>query len=439
MNNMTGDWFIDVYASVLEKLLSDVRKGEHVTPRISTNSWWISKLPPPNRSDVAAVDGGGGYEPLVGGSAFYITRAIGVFSKLAEPVKTVDVKLLPVRDAKVLDSLRAITENRAALRVVERLHADSILLIDGSYRALISAAIVSIKRAAYGYVSLASLYAGLFSLELLSLVYRVLSIASQKGVVVAYVSKDSGYRSFKEAVLLGELAKLAEDNGLNDLAMLALNAYNSYPLGRLREQLLQWRRRVEEPVLRSILDMILDIGYRDTLFIDDFTGGVPGYTSALELSLGGLYGASIEKSVNRMCARAEEYLGDTEAENCRGLAPLAVEAYQRLPATRMMYVRLAPGDDLVLVETLSWERRLASEGRRLTSISEDEYRLISSLVADYAGRQFYNKWLVIAHEIASLKSEQLVLYTKLFYNLAKARGVDLRLSRRVSMGVAGIV
>ena len=438
---MPGDWFIDMFTSELDKLLSELKRGdERLSAEIPRDFWWVPRLPPPARDPrVAAVDGGSGAEPLVGGSAFYVARAMAVFNPPGDPVKLIDVKLLPLRDSRVLDSLRAIVEQRAALRALERLPAgeeETVLLMDGSYRALVSAAVTAIKRAAYGYVNLSALYAGLFSLELLVVAARLFRSAVEKGVAIAYVSKDSGYRSFKEAVLLKLLEEAAEREGLEELAELAAKAARIYPLKTLRERLLTWRKRVP-PRIRPILDMILDIGYRDVLFIDDYTGGAVGHTVVLEVGLGGLYGGDIGAAVDRMCRRIEEYLGGFEAENCRGLAPDAVQAYQMLPATRMMYVRLGYRDTLLLVETPGYNT-IASDQRRLDTVGELDERVLRVLVAGYAGPRFYNRWLVAAHEAATLRGEQLVLYAKIFDALAQTRGVKLRLARRTGVGVTGI-
>ncbi|AEM39782.1 NurA domain protein [Pyrolobus fumarii 1A] len=436
---MKGDWFIDAYAAVIDRLLSELRNEERQVPEVPTD-WWVARLPEPSSDSppLAAIDGGGGFEPLVGGSALYIARAMAVFNPPGDPVKVVDVKLVPARDTRILDALRSIVEHRAALRALERLPRDeATILMDGSYRAVVSAALSSIRRAAYGHVSLASLYTGLASLELLVVLSKLFQVALEHGVRIAYVSKDSGYRSFKEAVLLDLLSKEAERLNLLDLSVLAERGARSYPLGRIREELLAWRKRVP-PRLQSLIDMILDIGYRDTLFIDDFVGAAVGHTLALELALGGLYGSDIEKSVDKLCDRVDEYIGGREAENCRGLRDDAVRAYQMLPAARMMYVRLAPGDDLLLVETPG-SSRLASEGRSLEPLNDDEEEVLRVLVAGYAGPRFYNRWLVAAHEAATMRGEHLALYAKLLDSLARARGVRLRLARRVSVGVTGIV
>ena len=95
-----------------------------------------------------------------------------------------------MRDSRVLDSLRSIVEHRTALRSLERLRDggdNPLVLMDGSYRATVSAAITAVKRAAYGYVNLSSLYAGLFSLELLVILSRLFSAALEAGVAIAYV------------------------------------------------------------------------------------------------------------------------------------------------------------------------------------------------------------------------------------------------------------
>jgi len=266
--------------------------------------------------------------------------------------------------------------------------------------------------------------------------WKLVSMAAEAGIRILFVSKDSGYRSFKEAVLLRLLARRAEEAGLEELAEMAERGSESYPLGRLREKLLAWRKRVDGE-LRALLDMALDLGYRDVLFINDYTNGLPGYTLPLELSIGGLYGSSIERPAVNLCKRVEEYIGGREAENCRGLLEDAIVAYENLPATRMIYVRLAPREDPLLVETLG-ETRLAGEGRRLARLEEGEESMLGVLVAGYAGPRFYNKWLVAAHEAATMRSEQMVLYVKLFDALARSRGVNLRLARRTAVGVSGV-
>ncbi len=435
---MRGDWFVDAFAAELDRLLSELKSGDRGAPSVELSEWWVPSLPPPRDAPLAAIDGGGGFEPLVGGSAFYVARAIAVFNPIGDPVKVVDARVYPARDTRILDALRALTELRAALRALERLPRGerAFMLMDGSYRALVSAALGAIRRGARGQGSLSSLYVGLASLELITVLWKLLGTAFEKGVNVVFVSKDSGYRSFKEAVLLRLLAKRAEAHGVEELALLAERCYSSYPLGRLRERLLAWRKSVEGE-LRALLDMILDLGYRDVLFIDDYTGGAPGYTRPLEVSLGGLYGSSIERHAVRMCERVEEYIGGREAENCRGLLDDAVVAYESLPSTRMMYVRLAPRDELLLVETMG-EGRLAGEGRRLSEVREEDEATLSLLVAGYAGPRFYNKWLVAAHEAATMRSEQMVLYARLFDALARSRGINLRLARRTWVGVTGI-
>ena len=435
-----GDWFIDMFTGELDKLLARLKEGE---ARLSVEiplDWWVPRIPgAAERPTLVAIDGGGGFEPLVGGSALYVARAMGIFNPEGDPVKLIDVKLLPVRDSRVLDALRSIVEHRTALRALERLRdagENPVVLMDGSYRATVSAAVTAIKRAAYGYVNLSSLYTGLFSLELLVIMSRLFSAAVENGVAIAYVSKDASYRSFKETVLLSLLAERAEAEGLHELSMLASEAARVYPLKTRREELLAWRRRAP-PTIRPLIDMVLDIGYKDVMFIEDFTGESVGHTLALELGLGGLYGADIEPAVERMCDRVEEYIGGPEAENCRGLALDAVRAYQMLPATRMVYVKLEPSGEPLLVETLG-ASRLVSDSRSLKPLNDQEEYLLRVLVAGYAGPRFYNTWLVAAHEAAALRGEQLMLYAKIFDAFAHMRGVRLRLARRTRVGVTGL-
>lgn len=436
MPRLPGDWFIDMFTSEAEKLIDLLR--ERKESRIAINVpvyWWINGVPPGNDLDkrVAAVDGGGGIQPLAFGWSIYIARAYG-YVEDEEPERGLELRVFPVRDTRVLDSLRSWLEYRVATALASRL-SNSVILMDGSLWVGVSAAFSALTRLASGNVdSIAAVYTALFSAYALSELVKLIEVARGRGVIVAFVSKDHGFRAYKEKILLDLVAE--KTPALRDLIQRALEWY---PLD-LRDQLIVARRLVP-PELRGVYDAALDPSYRDPLFLADAVGtATPGYTWVLNMPpsrrIGRLLarGVSLRTLAEKAVSKAETLLGEEpEVEELRALATRLPSELDRLPRIKLAYVRLGSGDYPLLVEVPGTMGDYYSRGRLLEEPGTDMETVIALLGRHYAGPEYYNIPLVAAHINATFTGLQLDQYMALLEQLANARGVPIRFARRRSM------
>ena len=432
MPRLAGDWFIDLFTSEAEKLIESLRSRSGARQVDAPPAyWWIPGLPEPrgSRGLVAAVDGGGGLEPLGSSGAVYIARAYG-YVEGGEPERGLELRFYPVRETRVLDALRSWLEHRIAVRLAYRLPPGSILLMDGSLWATVTAGLTALARlASRGVQSLSWVYAALLSGYMLAEVSGLARAARERGVTVAYVSKDHGLRALKEKIFLETAAEK-----VRALQPLVSRALDYYPLA-LREQLLEARRLVPSE-LRGIFDAALDMSYRDTSFLSDTTGPGLGYSWLLRmpppqklsqaLARGGVRGL-----IERAAARAEALLAEEpEAEEFRSLAERLPRLLDELPCSRMFYVRLGVGDHPLLVELPGEPGCYYSPGRVLEEPGSLVEEVVATLRNGYAGPEYYNVQLIAAHMNATLTSSQLASYMRLLEQLAAALGLQLRLARR---------
>ncbi len=431
---MHGDWFLDVFTAEAEKLIEKVKVVTASRGLGAPSYWWVGGLPEPAPKDivVAAIDGGAGIQPLVSGGGLYLARAYG-YTSSGEPERRLEMRLLPVRDSRVLDAFRSAVEHRAASSLVARLEPGSVLLMDGSLWVLLVSSLASIYRLASGkYGSLGSVYTSLASMELLVSLTDLLALAERRRVRVVYVSKDHSYRFLKEKIVLEYVA-----SSVKGLERLVHEALSYYPLAR-REQLISLRRLVPQH-LQHLYDAALDLSYRDVAFICDSVGFMPGYTWPTtlpppeKLYILVLSRYSIKSLVEAACRRASELVSEEELGVCHDTARL-VKALDRLPRVRAFYIRLSPGDHPLLVEVPGSMGDFYARGRVLEEPDEALEELIAVLVRDYAGPAYYNIPLVTAHLNATLRGWQMENYMRLLESLAAAKGVRLPLARRTMLG-----
>jgi len=429
---INSDWFLDLLSAEAEKLIDKLKERPHYALNVPQD-WWITGLPKPlsEKTMVYAVDGGGGIQPLAGGGAIYVARAFAYASN-QEPERLLELRFYPTRDTRVLDMLRSWLEHRVAIRVVLR-RQPPVLLIDGSYRATTLTALATIYRAASSRLhSLSVLYAALLSIELLVAVEELARLAFENNVAIAYVSKDHTYRVLKEKILLEAIAQVNPR-----LRRLIEQALAWYPLGE-REKLLAIRRELSVRE-RGLLDVALDMSYRDAQFIVDAIGVAVGFTLPLRVPLPHqlhkiLTYIGLKRIVERLCSNMEKYLGDSEASVCWANADRLVSALDQLPAPLFIYVRLDPNDAPLLVELFATPGSIHSPGRILEEPSELVERVLAILVRDYAGPDYYNIPLIAAHLNATLSKGQMSAYMRLLESLAAARGLQLKFARRSIIG-----
>ena len=430
-----GDWFIDLFTSEAEKLLETLRsRGVGLRGASVDGYWWVPGLPGAcGDCVVAAVDGGGGVQPLAMGWTLYIARAYG-YVEGGEPERGLELRVYPVRDLRVLDALRAWLEHRIAVRLVHRLPSGSVLLMDGSLWAAVTAALRSVARLAANRVEgLGAVYAALLSVYLLMEVATLARTAAERGVRLAYVSKDHGFRALKEKLLL----EAAAGEASGGLAELVGRALSYYPLA-LREQLVAARRLVPAHA-RPLYDAGLDPSYRDSAFLTDAVGAGAGYSWQLRLPppqpvVRMLERGGLGRLLEAAAERAYSLLGDEpEAGEFRDLATRAPSLLDQLPGVSMFYVRLSPGDSPLLVEVPGQPGGYYSTGRPLLEPDPAVEEVVSVLVKGYGGPDYYNIPLIAAHLNATLTYRQMEEYMVLLESLAAAQGVRLELSRRYTL------
>jgi len=427
-----GDWFIDLFTSEAEKLIDILSARSREPPSVPLH-WWVPGLPePPEEPPVAAVDGGGGIVDLGGRNAVYIARAFGYIED-GEPERLLELRYIPARDSRILDALRTWVEHRAATRLALRLPPGSLLLMDGSYWVTLTAGLGALVRLARGRVSsVSTVYTGVISGHAAAEAAKLVEVAAQRGVAVAYVSKDHGLRALKEKVLLDTLAQRSPS-----LQPLAERALRWYPLHG-RASLLEARSLLPQE-LRPLLDAAVDPAYRDPAFIDDTAGRAQGYTwllrlppprqiakAAAEQGWRGLLEAASE--------RARRLLGpDSPGVEEAEALPEKARQLDRLPAARMLYLRPSPSDQPLLVEQPDPRGSYLAPGRVLEEPGEQQAWLAASLALHYQGPEYYNIPLIAAHMNATLDAGQLASYTRLLEALAAARGARLAASRRAAI------
>lgn len=431
-----GDWFLDLFTGEAEKLLDTLPRARGGGLGGAPAYWWVPGLPEPGgAAAVAAVDGGGALVPLRGGGALYIARAYG-YVEGGEPERVLELRYYPAREAAVLDALRSWLEHRAATRLALRLPPGSVLLMDGSLWAAATVALGAVVRLARGLVQgPGGVYTGVLSAYTLVEMRQLFDTAARRGLLVAYVSKDHGYRGLKEKLLLEQAAAL--EPRLEPLVRAALEWY---PLpGSARLRLLEARAGLEGEALR-LLDAGLDPSYRDPVFVDEHAGRGQGYSWLLRLPPP----ARLHRAIARMGSRgvaeaaAERALqllppGEREALELEEMSRRLAEAVDQLPAPLLQYLRPAPGDPLLLVEHPGAAGGYHSGGRVLEEPRGAALEALAAVAAGYAGPEYYNIPLVAAHLNATLTGGQLANYLRLLESLAAARGMSLGLARRASM------
>ncbi len=428
----TADWFIDMFTAEAERLIENLAKEKRVAS-LPEAYWWIPGLPKPALTDktVVAVDGGGGIQPLAGGGSIYIARAY-VYRGSLEPIRGLELKYYPVRDTKILDALRTWLEHRTALAAVTRLEEGSILLMDGSLWAVVTASLASIvKLAVREPGGLAAVYTGFISLYTLTALVELVKATRDRGILIAWVSKDHSYSALKELVLLKTAAE-----AWKPLEPLVQRALNWYPLAE-RSELLR-ARRAAPPEVRSLLEIVLDLSYRDQHFIDDSVGVSQGYSKPMTLPppqrLGMIvlrYG--VRRIVETVCQRVSDYLGEREADECWDNSRRFTASLDTLPSTLLTYVRLGLGDKPLLVEIPFTSTTYFGCTREFYEPDERLETILSILVRDYGGPDYYNIPLIAAHMSATLKRQQLENYIKLLESLAAAHGVKLSVARSTAL------
>ncbi len=426
----SGDWFIDLFTAEAERLIELLARRRVPQPPPATG-WWIAGLPSqaPESQPVAAVDGGGGIQPLAGGGSIYVARAYG-YSSWGEPKRLLELRYYPVRDTRVLDALRSWIEHQVAMALAADAPRGTVLLMDGSLWALLTVSVSSVLRTAVSEPSgVGGLYTAMLSLYTLTAVVELNDVAARRGVTVAYVSKDHSYRFLKESILLSKAGERSPE-----VRELAERALAWYPLAE-REALLRVRRSVGDEEVRQLMDAALDPSYRDPAFIDDSVGGSIGYS--LQVSVPPprrvaqlVVRMGVKGVVEAVCRRIEDYLGVEEASECWGTVARFASTLDRLPGVLASYLRLSPGDSPLLVETARREPGYFSPGRSLLEPGREFETLISVLVRDYGGPQYYNIPLLTAHASATLTRQQMESYIRLLEGLAAAHGLHLKLARR---------
>ncbi|MET1127841.1 MAG: DNA double-strand break repair nuclease NurA [Thermoproteota archaeon] len=432
---MPGDWFLDIFTSAAEKLVEYLgRDGYAHLPDDIDLGWWIPGLPEVSEVPrLAAVDGGAGIIQLEGGASLYIARAFG-YVEDGEPERDMELRLYPVRDARVLDMLRTWVEHRTARRMVYRLPKGSILFMDGSMKAVISTALSQVLKLHSGPASsLTLVYAGLLASYVLIELVELVAEASRRGVLLAYVSKDHRYTALKEKVLLEHVASRAPET-----SSLVRAALEWYPLAA-RDQLVGLRR-ILPARLRRALDAALDRGYTDSAFIGDVQGPLQGYTYELTLPpplrVARLLSRKGQKELaERLVEKASALApGEVEEAEFAATAPRLSEALPLLPQVRLTYARLGVHDAPLLIELPGPLAGFYSAGRELREPGADVVTVVSALRRSYAGPAHYNVPLVAAHVNATLDSRQLASYARLLEHLSSLRGYSLKPARRAVMG-----
>ncbi len=430
--NGAPDWFLDIFTAEAEKLV------EQLTTIASRklgleNYWWVSGLPEPadERVLVAAVDGGGGLQPLSGGGAIYVARAFGNIPN-AEPVRELELRIYPVRESYILDALRTWVEHRVAVRCITRLKQGSALLMDGSFWAIVVASVKRIiKTALSRNIGLGLAYASLIGAYVIVEIMELVRVAKSNGIILAYVSKDHSYKVLKELVLANYIASRAYNVG-----HVIRKAIEWYPITD-RDLLISLRRSVD-PGMRVFYDSLLDSNYRDTAFIIDHVGVDTGFTQPLRhppprYLREALLKPSIQEVIEKLCTRIEAVLGERDAEECWGIQQRLTSSLEQMPSVFSMYVKLGLEDTPILVELPIGHEWFFAPGRKFIPLNNMYESLVSVLVRDYAGPDYYNLPLVSAHINASLSSRQLSSYMALLEALASTRGVTLSFARRTSM------
>ncbi len=429
------DWFLDLYDSELEKLLEELAetRREASTPGINRD-WWVPglPLPAPRGVPVAGVDGGGGVQGLAGGGAVYVARAYGYLSTGDEPERLLELRYYPVREGEILEAMRTWVELRTAHRLAARIEEGSALLLDGSLWAITTKALSSLLRVARGALTATgSVYALLFHSYSIASIVELVELAAKKRVTIAFVSKDHSYRFLKEKAVLETLA--AKNRSLKRLVEELLEWYPS-PTAKKKALGLRRKLGLEE---RTLLDMGLENGYRDPLFIEDYAGPEPGYTRPLRIPcperIGRILGYTSPKElVEKTLETAEPLLPGKDYEELAAALSRAARALHQLPSPVAYYARLSRGDTLLLVEKPDPRTPYHMPGRPYYR-EETATDTLPLLVRDYAGPAYYNTPLVMAHINATMKTEQLESYTQLLEALAASRGIKLRPTRRTTL------
>ncbi|MET1101295.1 MAG: DNA double-strand break repair nuclease NurA [Pyrodictiaceae archaeon] len=413
MGRTSGDWFIDLFLKEAERIIDKLKSRDSIGSRIEPKEWWIPGLPSPaNKGLVAAVDGGAGLQPLSGGGGIYIARAFGYIPG-DQPSRRLIARLYPVREAKLLEAMRMMTEHTVLLDLAKRVPSNSIILVDGSLWALLTSVLSMVLRALRRRITSLALPYALKTLQLLG---NALETANRRNVIVAYVSKDYSYSVLKEIAI----AWLMTEAGLAPKKAIE-HALEWYPATRRLASLAgSW-----EPARR-----LLDRSYNDGVFIEDSIGASTGYTKPIRIPpLRGLVERIASKGVRTLVEESCSMLAEDEPElecNPKDLA----EVLDRLPSSKAIYVKLSAYDKPLLVELPVKEVSYYMPGRWIEEPGPYDTRIVEALVAEYGGPYYYNTSLIVAHINATLSEQQIAYYMRILEEIAASRGLVLPLPRR---------
>ncbi|MEM0483039.1 MAG: DNA double-strand break repair nuclease NurA, partial [Nitrososphaerota archaeon] len=352
---------------------------------------------------VGAVDGGMIRFRLDNGGSLVAVSAIGIGEGFEE--REVDCAVLypPHRDYSSL--LMRRLELRVARKVVERVGAGGLLLLDGSLYGLLSHIPVTPTVAPNGYGSLL--------IDFYSELAGLLEDSSRTGVWLVSVSKSSSssfLRDYALSILYRrEIERLRELNILEsgDLQMVETLLYKLFrsPLEAVKlVKSLEARyghfiRRIELIVREGLVKT------PDLLLLKRYTDGV-GSTEPLLLGpssrLRDLYELALRDSLEYTARRL--LLPEEEAGKVRDVLQRLVS----VPAVASLYVRLSSSDYPLKIDVTA---SILGVGRRYFDAGEtpekvegvNVQQLIAALKNMYGGREVYNIWLYEADRRARLR------------------------------------
>ncbi len=438
---MQHDWFLDLAYREIERIARAIHESRSSSSSLALlgDEWFKPKLPEPAKNvRVAAVDGGGGTEELVGGDVVYVVRAAAVYSFTSSIDRDLRMHLSNFKAPSILEALRNAVELDVALKALERLERGSFLLIDGSYLAVTCRHLSKIVKVYRKRESsqMSDIYALPYHVHVLAKLSSLIKEASRRGVTIAFVSKDTSFRILKEHLILRKLQELADEDELRKLKAAIEASLKTYPL-RGRHLFVEAARNAKGEA-KELLELLLNTAFRDTHLVSralEEHNGV-GYTKPLVVGLA-------FRELSRIAGKLREVLADSSLVYRKvtgrepGYEPQEVaKALERLPAAGVCYVKLGSRDQPLLLESLIQGKALREARIELGSYDSVD-NIVPVLVRGYKNPVYYNVWLVAAHERATLKRSALKLYMSLLEKVYCERyHKPLPLARRVVMGAA---
>lgn len=435
---MIQDWFFDLLIKETGKIIEELRQWRYnnIVDHITDTSWYNRFLPQPYRSKprFAAVDGGSISEPLLGGGALLIARAIAIGPDGGISSRRLRVKASRFRSSAFLDFMRSILEYEVAMDVLDRLKPGDYLLMDGSLLATLYRIFTRIARIASGRsrLNIGEIEADMLGLKLLPLIAELLENANSKSVRVLYVSKDFSFRILKEHILLRELDRLYEcESNPSPLCIYVRENMNTYPAKR-RELLLSVLHRLG--VYRSIGEALLNTTYRDQAFVDDIASHTPGFTSPLVTGLLHTFVQRVFSSygirgiIDIIASRLEIYFGEKLDDS---LLNEITKAIRSLPAVNIVYLKPRASDPPIMIEYPYWDEYfITRDTRYLREPGVLDEEAIGFVASEYKSIAYYNTWLIRAHSLVRIKRDHIRSYIRFLENSLAQEGVELPLSRR---------